>query len=521
MFNRQFLRQLYIATLCAIAFIMPLSVWFLTFFIIMLIIVWIADGGIIRMSEMTVTKLAVLISLGAYFVYLLWMVNTSDLNFGLRELKLKLPLLVFPLVIGLSDPLKKEEIKTVLSFFIAGVVLSSLIGFISYSINRDVSDIANPRKISPFITHIELALMANLSIVFSAWYYVSDTSGKRRSIYLISAIWLTVFLFLLLSVTGIIVFSALLFISIFLKVRRSKNLVLKIGLILFVFALIISSVYFISGEVRAFYKKGNAYIYPLKVRTSNGNAYQHYPERKDIENGIPVWIYINEDELRKEWNSRSSIKYDSNDLKDQKLRFTLIRYLTSVGLTKDSAGLAKLGDNDIKFIENGIANRLFTEGKHIKSRIYEIIWQIDFSLKGGNPSGHSIIQRVEYLKKGWHVFKENVLTGTGTGDIKNKFANQFRKEDSVLESRFIYLPHDQYLTFLISFGLTGFIIICCSILIPAVMFNAFRSFLFNMFIIIILLSMFGEDTLETHSGVSFFAYFYSLFVFGTKKGDLL
>ena len=31
--------------------------------------------------------------------------------------------------------------------------------------------------------------------------------------------------------------------------------------------------------------------------------------------------------------------------------------------------------------------------------------------------------------------------------------------------------------------------------------------------------MLGEDTLETHTGVSFFAYFYSLFVFGIVETE--
>jgi len=519
MLNRQLIRRFYVVTLSAIAFFLPLSVWLLTFFIIALVMVWFADGGLMRISELKKINPAVLISCGIYLVYLLWMINTSDLSFGLSELKLMLPLLVLPLVIGSSDSLNKGELKTVLSFFIAGVVLSSLVGFISYNLGTNISDIANPRKMSLFITHIRLALMTNLSIIISVLYFFSDTSKKARLIYLMAALWLTVFLFLLLSVTGIVIFAVLLIISLFMIVRKSESAIIKTSLTLFVSALFISAVLFISGEVKAFYKKGNAYSYPLKERTVNGNAYLHYPERKDIENGNPVWIYINEAELRKEWNLRSSIKYDSNDLRAQKLRFTLIRYLTSAGLTKDSAGLAELRESDIKFIGNGITNRLFTEGKHIKSKIYEIIWQIDYYLKGGNPSGHSVTQRIEFFKTGWHLFIRNFSFGTGTGDYRNEMIAQYQRDESKLDPGYRFLPHNQFLTFLVSFGLIGFILICCSILIPVIMMKAFRSFLFNMFFLIILLSMFGEDTLETHPGVSFFAYFYSLLVFGKERSE--
>lgn len=519
MLDRQLLRRFYIASLAATAFIMPLSVWLLSFFIVVLALIWIADGGLKRIPVMHKTMPALLIFSGIYFICLLWMINTSDINFGLRELKMKLPLLVFPVIIGLSDPLDKKELKIVFNFFIAGVMLSSITGFIAYTLNSNIADTADPRKISLFITHIRLALMVNLSIVFSLWYFFSDISGKYRYAYLISALWLIVFLFLLLSVTGIIIFVALLIFSITYLIRKSGSIIFITGILFIAFILIITAGVYISGEIKDFYKTGNDYSKPLNEKTLNGNPYKHYTERKDVENGNPVWIYLCEDELRKEWNLHSSVNYDSTDSRDQQLRFTLIRYLTSAGLTKDSAGMSELSKMDIKYIENGITNRLFTAGKPVKSKIYEIIWQIDYYTKGGNPSGHSVTQRIEYLKKGWHVFRSNLLTGTGTGDLRNEFADQFRREKGLLEPEFIYLPHNQYLNFLASFGVAGFLLICCSFLVPVFITKSFGNLLFNTFLIIILLSMLGEDTLETHTGVSFFAYFYSVFVFGTKKEE--
>ena len=34
-----------------------------------------------------------------------------------------------------------------------------------------------------------------------------------------------------------------------------------------------------------------------------------------------------------------------------------------------------------------------------------------------------------------------------------------------------------------------------------------------------IISMFSDDTLETQAGVTLFAYFYTLLLFGRKKGD--
>lgn len=519
MFNRQLLRQFYLATLSAVAFFMPLSVWLLSFFIIAMLVVWIADGGFVRIAGLKKENLNILIFLCTYSVYLLWLINTADLKAGLSELRLKLPLMVFPVVIGLSEPLNKKEIKLVLSFFIAGVVMSTLAGLIAYSTVDSISYIDNPRKISPFISHIRLALMINFSIVCSAWYFVSDNTRKTRFLYLLSAVWLSVFLFFLLSLTGIIIFVLIIFISLFIVVRKSTNFILKASLALFVSVLFISSLFYFSGEISNFYKKGNAYDYPLKYRTLNGNPYLHFPERKDIENGNPVWIYINEDELRKEWNLRSEINFDSTDLRNQKLTYTLIRYLASMGLTKDSAGMSVLNEKDIRYIENGISNKLFTEGKPIKSKVYEIIWQIDYYRNGGNPSGHSVTQRIEFLRTGINLFTGNLIFGTGPGDLGKEMTAQYNKDKSKLDPEYRFLSHNQYLTFLESFGISGFIIICFSVLLPVIRSGIFKSFLFSMFFLIILLSMMGEDTLETHTGVSFFAYFYSLFIFGKEKNE--
>ena len=250
--------------------------------------------------------------------------------------------------------------------------------------------------------------------------------------------------------------------------------------------------------------------------TANGNKYWHDLSRKDIENGNPVWVNICETELRNEWNRRSSIKYDSTDNKGQELRYTLIRYLASKGLMKDSAGFSVLTTKDIKNVENGITNAMFVRWPGIKIKMYELIWQIDYYCKGGNPSGHSITQRLEFMKTGWHVFMRFPLFGTGTGDIADEFMKQYSIDKSLLDNDHRFLSHNQFITFLAAFGITGFLLIIILLFTPLIISPGWRHFIPVTFIVIIFLSMFWEDTLQTHTGVSFFAYFYSLFIFGTE-----
>ncbi len=516
MFNKQLLRKAYLFNLSAIAVMLPLSVWLLTFFIITLIVIWAADGGPLRIAGIRKNNPALLIFTGSYFVFLLWMFNTSDIRYGLRELEQKLPLLLMPLVIALSEPPDTKELRTILSLFVGGVIISSATGLVFFYVNSQND--ANIRGISMFIPYMQLAEMANMAIVISLYYYFRNQSGRTRYLYLVSAIWLTGFLFLLISITGLLLLTCLTAIGLFLLIKGTHNKVLKAGSLTATVVIIVLAGGYIHHEIKGFYiSNGNEYTYLLKENTINGNPYQHYPERKDIENGNPVWIYLCEQELSKEWNRRSLIKYDSTDLRNQQIKYTIIRYITSKGFTKDSSGVTQLTNDDIKYIENGLTNVLFTGGKQIKSKIYEVIWQIDYYRNGGNPSGHSVTQRLEFLKTGWSCFRRSMIFGTGTGDFRDEMVNQYIKDKSKLDVKYWYLPHNQYLTFLIAFGITGLAIILFSVIYPVIITRAGKNILFNLFLLIILLSMAGEDTLETHTGVTFFAYFYSLFVFGRNE----
>ena len=142
---------------------------------------------------------------------------------------------------------------------------------------------------------------------------------------------------------------------------------------LLLFTLIIATV--IIFQIESFYKITEPVPSKTDLVTINGNDYLHFPERKDIENGRLVWMYICEDEMIKAWNDRSSLDYNGKDKKGQDLRFTLIRYVTSAGLRKDSVGVSKLTVGDILNIENGIANKRFADGSFIGSMLYSIIWQ--------------------------------------------------------------------------------------------------------------------------------------------------
>jgi hypothetical protein len=246
-------------------------------------------------------------------------------------------------------------------------------------------------------------------------------------------------------------------------------------------------------------------------KTLLGNAYHHCFDCDDMENGTPVYIYICESELNEEWNKRSNLSFDSLDMKGHELKYTLIRYLASKNLKKDAEGIATLSPDDIKSIENGIANVNYNQMGSLMIRIHKTIAEWRLYRKGKNVSGSSMVQRFEFWRAGWSIFKDNWIIGTGTGDVKQAFAEKYVELNSPLSEKWRLRAHNQFLTFALTFGLPGFLLFVFTYLYPVFIFQK-RTLIFIIFMAVSGMSFLNEDTLETQAGITFVMYFMSIFI---------
>jgi hypothetical protein len=250
----------------------------------------------------------------------------------------------------------------------------------------------------------------------------------------------------------------------------------------------------------------------MRQTTLSGNGYTHYTEETLLENGHLVWINVCEEELRKEWNRRSTVNFDSLDRAGNELRVTLIRYISYRGMPKDSAAVSALSENDIKNIEKGFANPLYAHPGTPRAKAYELAWQADRALKGANPSGHSVAQRLEFYRAATGIIKKNPWTGTGTGDVRNAYINEYNNNNTPLTEGYRMRSHNQYLSFAVTFGIPGMVIALALMLIPWLISPHRNRYLFAVFISIIFLAMFNDDTFSSFTGATFFSYFYTLFL---------
>jgi hypothetical protein len=377
------------------------------------------------------------------------------------------------------------------------------------------------RDISKSISHVVLALHVSLA-VFVLGFFIA----KRRTfsiglkiLFAVVALWMLAYLVLSQSATGIVITSLTLLIMVIVILIRSKKFWLKLSLFSFLIISIGFAGFLISRVVKDYYRVNPVNFSKLDKVSALGHPYLNDTLSRQMENGYYQYIYIQVDELKESWNKRSSIPYQGKDKKNQLIANTLVRFLTSKGLRKDANGMSQLSDKDIRAVEKGIANVVFTWNFSIRGQIYELLWGFDEYRKSGDPTGSSLMQRWEFWKASGGIIKEHFLTGVGTGDMNEAFQRQYEKMKSKLAPDQRWRSHNQFLSILVGFGIFGFIWFLVALIYPPIVLGKFKDYFFLVFFIIGILSMMPEDTIESQMGVTFFAFFFSFFLFARKETD--
>jgi hypothetical protein len=341
-------------------------------------------------------------------------------------------------------------------------------------------------------------------------------SIMEKAFLFLAMLWLTIFLIILKSATGWIVFLIVSSVVIFQNILSIKNIggrILLLGTLLSIFLL---PAIYIGYVVQQFYTIETIPSDLSLEKTSKGNPYMFDFNNKELENGHYTYLFINEDELREVWNKRSRLDYNSSSTNGFN-RFVLIRYLTSKGYRKDAEGLEKLTDEDIRNIENGMTNYRFVNPFSFYNRIYQIIWEIDVYHKGGNPSGHSVTQRLEYYKMAIQIIGEHFWFGNGTGGYYEAYQAKYNQNKFFQNQEYRQRSHNMFLSYWIDFGLIGMCYICFALIAPVFLERKTKSFLLLIFLLIVLISFMNEDTLNNHDAISFFAFFYPLFLYSSPS----
>jgi len=455
-----------------------------------------------------------------FFLYLIWTVLTEDLHFALYEWRKVIFWIIIPPAFFLSPKLPRGKFILLLALFCLSVLAASLFGLFRLAFSEQFH-IADFRKII-LISHIRFSFQLVLAIIILTWFLLAKikitTSGIHPVWFITLLLWFIWFLLMLKSITGIAAFIGILLVFIFYLIIHIQRTRWRVLFLLAFLIAVLTPILYISHVWYNFYHSET--LNPEKVdrSTASGRSYSFDFQSRERENGHWVRAYICEEELRKEWNKISTCKYDSLDRNGFPYNATLIRYLTSKGLRKDSAGISHLTHKDIHAIENGLSNHIFVDNNFsIYPRIYQTIWELDVYFRLGDPNFQSVSQRLEFVKASLRLIKEHPLTGIGTGNWKSKYAETYRKMNSKLLPENQGPSHNQYLNYLVKFGFIGFVYILVALLVPVFREQHRKNLFFWLFLLLIGIVNLADANLETHMGLSFFTFFYCLFLWHSPE----
>jgi len=518
--RKQFAESVFTFGLFLLAASLPLSEFGMSISQFFLFGGWILSGSIFNKFKKAFSDKAVLALCGFYLLHVVGSVNSSDYQYLLKDLRIKLPLFTLPVLLSTAPFVHPENFKRILFTIVIATLISTLISIgVWCDILPHHKRIDDIRDISIFISHIRLSLLICFSVFVCCWFLIHKTKLVWKILLGSVILWFLSFMYVLESMTGFII---LMLASLFLILKFStgrRSLYLRAGFMIFALAFAVSLFFYIKKESESIYRHQTIDFNALEKSTINGNAYSHFPDMPDQENGNLVWIYVCEPELERAWNYRSTLEYSGQDLMKQPLKYTLIRFLASKELRKDSAGVFALTDDEINSIENGIANVEYQKSGSLRIRIRKTIQEFYLYKTGANPSGSSLLQRWEYWKAGWNIFMRNKWTGVGTGDVPLAFQQEYNRVDSPLTPETRHRAHNQYLTIALTFGIFGAGYFLFSLFYPVLIKKKTNDFIFMAFFSISLLSMITEDTLETQPGVSFYAFLNSFLLFMNGKNS--
>ena len=528
---RPYLNQAYLLGLLMVAVGLTLSPFLMGMSQFWLVLVWLVDGIVTRdfkqkLSRFWHNKAAVLL-VAFYLMHVVGLLWTSDFEYAMKDLRVKLPILVMPFVLSSLEPLDRKRFDFVLLVYVLSVFIATQFSFFRY-VRHDYEDV---REISRFISHIRFCLNIVFSMAVIGYYLYKRRISKGEGVpsFGIKVVidqflmWLLLFwfayvIFIFESLSGYVILAAVVLASLlfaFLRWKKGGGWRVALGVsALMVIAAIVVAVWVVAKpmvEVRP------VDFSTLEKTTAQGNPYWHDTIHNPVEDGKYVGLYYNRNELRETWSQRSELPFDGTTADGENLEATLARYLTSKDLRKDAEGVMALTDEDVKNIEQGVAN--YNNWKHpgLRARLSSTLFEYNLYRRYNNPNGGSLSQRIEYTRASFHIIKQHPWFGVGTGDVPQAFAESYDEIHSPLKDEFRFRAHNQYLAIAVAFGLVGLAFFLFVLLYPWFASKRNHTYLYMVFLCVMLLSMFPEDTLETQAGATLFAFFMALLLFAKPQ----
>ncbi len=534
---RPYLSQAYFLGLLMVAVGLTLSPFLMGMSQFWLVLVWLVDASLPplkggqggfkdKFSRFCNNKAAVLL-VAFFLMHLVGLLYTTDFQYAMKDLRVKLPILVMPFVLSSMPPLDRKRFDFVMLVYVLSVFVATLFSFSIY-LKHDYEDV---REISHFISHIRFCLNIVFCMAIIGYYLVKSRRAVEpvetpvlkclnRFLQCFLLLWFVYQIYIFESLSGYVILAAVVVVSAvyaFLRWKKGRGWRIAVGASALVVLLVASVV--LKRQIKPLLKVESVDFSTLEQKTAQGNDYWHDTIYNPVEDGKFVGLYYCKKEMQEAWSERSNLPFEGTTTNGENLEATLARYLTSKDLRKDAQGVMALTDEDICNIEQGVAN--YNNWKHpgLQARLSSTLFEYNLYRRFNNPNGGSLAQRIEFTRASFHIIGQHPWFGVGTGDVPQAFSQAYDEIQSPLKEEFRFRAHNQYLAIAVAFGLVGLAFFLFVLLFPWLSSRRNHTYLYLVFLCIMLLSMFPEDTLETQAGASLFAFFEAFLLFAAPKSE--
>tara|TARA_B110000046_G_scaffold180594_2_gene211461 strand:+ start:73 stop:1629 length:1557 start_codon:yes stop_codon:yes gene_type:complete len=474
---------------------------------------WLIEADFNSYWQKLKEKKTVWLVVAIYFFLAISLLWSDDIAYGFKDLRVKLPFIVIPVVLATSAPLSKKHFHFLLYVFLGIIFYTSVYNYIRY--NYVLENVYDIREMSVFISHVRFAILLNFALFICI--YLIYKKKFNPIIWIILFGWFLFYLYKSQIINGYILFMVLSLFTVFYFIYKLRSKKLKITITALVLLAGLSVGFFAYSTIQKLNTCKHVSFSELDLYTVNGNPYYHDTLDTQLENGVFVWLYVSQEEMNQEWANRSEIPYDSLDNIGQPMFGTLMRFLTSKNLRKDSVGISALTDADIQSIENGQTSVQLNQG--LMTRLSAFLMEYRIYSEGGDPNGHSLIQRVEHLKAAVGIIENHWFAGVGAGDVPMAFTDQYQQMNSRLSEEHQHRSHNQFLTIWVGLGIVGFVLFILLLVWPFFELKS-KDYFMIMVLLGLVISCLFQDFIETQAGVTIFGFFYSLALYRSNEREL-
>ena len=154
---------------------------------------WLLAGNLKSRLQFATKQTIFWLFIGLFLMHIMGLWNTTDFKYAMKDITVKLPLLLMPLFIAARPQLTVKQVRILFHFLFLGVLVSTITGWATYQ-GWTGKEVHGFRDLSVFISHIRLSLLIDVSIVMSLYYAKEANSNIEKLGYGILILWCFSFL---------------------------------------------------------------------------------------------------------------------------------------------------------------------------------------------------------------------------------------------------------------------------------------------------------------------------------------